>query len=184
MSVFCKGCKKTKDNEDFGINKNGSQYKTCVMCRARNKNSCKTYSEIHPERGKYYYEAHEEKSKEHNKQYREKNVDRVKEYDKQYREKHADKLKEYARARDQIKVYCPHCNSEIIKRKLNSHLQSQKCKKKHHPNDDYIIVGGRTYLKGKSPSEGFWHRGHTPFEVKHYAIIENHIPRSVAITTM
>ena len=33
MSVFCKGCKKTKDNEDFGIKENGAQYKTCVVCR-------------------------------------------------------------------------------------------------------------------------------------------------------
>ena len=35
MSVFCKGCKKTKNNEDFGMNNNGSQYKTCVKCRER-----------------------------------------------------------------------------------------------------------------------------------------------------
>ena len=33
MSAFCKGCKKTKDNEDSGINNNGSQYNTCVKCR-------------------------------------------------------------------------------------------------------------------------------------------------------
>ena len=45
MSVFCKGCKKTKDSEDFGIKKDGSQYKTCVMCRdydkKRNKHATK-----------------------------------------------------------------------------------------------------------------------------------------------
>ena len=35
MSVFCKGCKKTKNNEDFGMKNNGSQYKTCVKCRER-----------------------------------------------------------------------------------------------------------------------------------------------------
>ena len=35
MSVFCKGCKKIKDNEDFGIKNNGSQYKTCMKCRER-----------------------------------------------------------------------------------------------------------------------------------------------------
>ena len=35
MSVFCKGCKKTKDNEDFGMKSNCSQYKTCVKCRER-----------------------------------------------------------------------------------------------------------------------------------------------------
>ena len=39
----------------------------------------------------------------------------------------------------------------------------------------YLGVG---YLKGESPLEGVWHRGHTPFEVKAYAIIErsNNIP--------
>ena len=67
---------------------------------------------------------------------------------------------------------------------LNSHLQSQKCKKKPHPNDDYIIVGGRAYLKGESPLEGVWHRDHTLFEVKHYAIIEKYILRTVTITTI
>ena len=35
MSVFCKGCKKNKDNEDFGTKNNGTQYKTCVKCRER-----------------------------------------------------------------------------------------------------------------------------------------------------
>ena len=33
MSVYCKGCKGTKDNEDFGIKNNGTQYETCVRCR-------------------------------------------------------------------------------------------------------------------------------------------------------
>ena len=37
MSVFCKGCKKTKDNEYFGMKNNGTQYKTCVNCRERNQ---------------------------------------------------------------------------------------------------------------------------------------------------
>ena len=38
MSVFCKGCKKTKDNEYFGMKNNGTQYKTCVNCRERKQN--------------------------------------------------------------------------------------------------------------------------------------------------
>ena len=50
-------------------------------------------------------------------------------------------------------------------RRLNSHLQSQKCKKKPHPNDNYVIIGGRVYLKGESPLEGLWHDDHTPFDV-------------------
>ena len=40
-----------------------------------------------------------------------------------------------------------------------------KCKKKPHPNYNYAIIGGRTYLKGESPLEGVWHSDHTPFEV-------------------
>jgi len=37
MSAFCKGCKKTKNNEDFGMKNDGSQYKTCVTCRDYDK---------------------------------------------------------------------------------------------------------------------------------------------------
>ena len=35
MSVFCKGCKTNKDNEDVGMKNNGTQHKTCVKCRER-----------------------------------------------------------------------------------------------------------------------------------------------------
>jgi hypothetical protein len=35
MSVFCKGCRKTKVNEDFGYKDNGEQYKTCKKCRSK-----------------------------------------------------------------------------------------------------------------------------------------------------
>ena len=154
-------------NKDFGYTRLKMRYKTCVRCRARSKSNGKTYHEKQPEKNKEYYEAHKEEAKEHNTQYRENNADRLKEHD---------------RARHQIKVYCPHCDGEIVKRKLKSHLQSQKCKKKPHPNDDYILVGGRTYLKGKSPLEGFWHRDHTPFEIKYYTLFENNISRSVAVT--
>ena len=33
MSVFCKCCRKTKDNEEFGLKTDGNQYKTCMKCR-------------------------------------------------------------------------------------------------------------------------------------------------------
>jgi len=33
MSVLCKGCRKTKVNEDFGLKTDGNQYKTCIKCR-------------------------------------------------------------------------------------------------------------------------------------------------------
>ena len=35
MSVFCKGCRKTKVNDDFGFKYNGTQYKTCIKCRSK-----------------------------------------------------------------------------------------------------------------------------------------------------
>ena len=35
MSVFCKVCRKTKVNEDFGLKGNGTQYKTCIKCRSK-----------------------------------------------------------------------------------------------------------------------------------------------------
>ena len=41
MSVFCKGCKKTKDSEDFGIKNDETQYKTCVRCRDKDKKQYK-----------------------------------------------------------------------------------------------------------------------------------------------
>ena len=33
MSVFCNGCRQTADTDEFGVNNNGSQYKTCMKCR-------------------------------------------------------------------------------------------------------------------------------------------------------
>lgn len=37
-------------NKDFGYTRLEMREKTCVRCRARNKNKCKTYSEKHPEK--------------------------------------------------------------------------------------------------------------------------------------
>ena len=35
MSVFCKGCRKTKVNKYVGLKDNGTQYKTCIQCRSK-----------------------------------------------------------------------------------------------------------------------------------------------------
>ena len=107
-------------NKDFGYTRLEERYKTCVRCRVRNKINCKTYQEKHSEKLKDRYETQKEEAKE---------------YQKQYREKNADMLKEYDRARDQIKVNCPNCNCEIVKRKLNRHLQTQKCKSYVKPDE-------------------------------------------------
>ena len=37
MSAFCKGCRKTKDNDEFGLKYDESQYKTCMKCRYKKK---------------------------------------------------------------------------------------------------------------------------------------------------
>ena len=103
-------------NKDFGYTRLEERYKTCVRCRARSKINNNTFLEKHPEKNKEYYEAHKEEAK-------------------QYRDKNADRIKEYDRERDQIKVNCPNCNCETAKRKLNRHLQSQKCKSYVKPDE-------------------------------------------------
>ena len=44
MYVFCKGCRKTKYNEEFGLKADGTQYETCV--KYRNKKNKKSEEEI------------------------------------------------------------------------------------------------------------------------------------------
>ena len=107
-------------NKDFGYTRLEERYKTCVRCRARNQINSKTYHEKHPEKRQEYYEAHKEYLNEQNKQHRQNNKEHLLEYD---------------RARNQIKVNCPNCNAEIVKRKLNSHLQTQKCKSYVKPDE-------------------------------------------------
>jgi len=107
-------------NKDFGYTRLEERYKTCVRCRARNQINSKTYHEKHPEKRQEYYEAHKEYLREQNKQHRQNNKEHLLEYD---------------RARNQIKVNCPNCNAEIVKRKLNSHLQTQKCKSYVKPDE-------------------------------------------------
>ena len=60
MSVYCKGCKKTEDNEDFGIKNNGTQYKTCVRCRDYDKkrNKLATTKDEAARRGLNYCEEY------------------------------------------------------------------------------------------------------------------------------
>ena len=123
--IICSDCRSKYINDehintDLGYTRLEMRYKTCVKCRARKIIKNKTYHEKHPGKTKYY-EAHKEEAKEHNKQYRDTNADRLEEYD---------------RAKNQIQLCCPHCNGEIVKRKLNSHLQTQKCKSFVKPNEN------------------------------------------------
>ena len=81
---------------------------------------------------------------------------------------------------------CNICGGQICRQGLVRHQKTNKCKSfvKLTENDNYIIVGGRIYLKGESPLEGVWHADHTPFEVKRYVIFENGVERGVTITTI
>ena len=45
MSVLCKGCRKTKVNEDFGLKTDGTQYKTCITCRHKKIKKREKYEE-------------------------------------------------------------------------------------------------------------------------------------------
>ena len=125
--IMCSDCRSKYIHDEehihkyFGYTILEERYKTCVKCRARQQIKNKAYHEKHIEKTKEYYKAHKEEAKE---------------YDKQYRETNSDSLKEYDRARNQIKICCPNCNGEIVKRKLNSHLQTQKCKSFVKPNDN------------------------------------------------
>ena len=77
------------------------------------------------------------------------------------------------------RVKCDICGCHLQRGSLSRHKKTKKCKA--HPNDKYILVDGRTYLKGESPLEGVWHSDHTPFEVKKYVIFEKGVPRGISI---
>ena len=101
----------------------------------------------------------------------------LREKNKKYKDEHKEYMYE--------QIICNICGGQICKHGLARHQKTKKCKSfdKLTENDNYIIVGGRPYLKGESPLEGVWYKDHTPFEVKHYAVIEKNIPRSVMVTT-
>ena len=134
------------------------------------------------EHKKQYYEDHKQHIIEQHKQHYEENKESILQRNKRYYEDNNKLINE--------RLTCNICGCQVCRRGMTRHQKSKKCKsyvkpiEKPHPNDNYIIVGGSVYLKGESPLEGVWHKDHTPFEVKHYAIIENNIPRSVTITTI
>ena len=77
------------------------------------------------------------------------------------------------------RVKCDICGCQLQRGSLSRHKKTKKCQA--HSNDKYILVDGRTYLKGESPLEGVWHSDHTPFEVKKYVIFEKGVPRGITI---
>ena len=109
--IICSKCRSEDVNDeehihkDFGCTRLEMRYKTCVRCRAINNINYKTYSEKHPE----------------HKNNIEKNIKKTRTSMTNNTERNnADRLKEYDRARNQLTIYCPHCNGEIIKVILHS----------------------------------------------------------------
>ena len=117
-----------------------------------------------------FYIANAERLRQESREYYHNNKEKELERRNKYNEEH----KEYMYER----IICNICGGQICRHGLARHQKTKKCKSfvKLTENDNYIIVGGRTYLKGESPLEGVWHKDHTPFEVKHYAIIEKISP--------
>ena len=60
---------------------------------------------------------------------------------------------------------CEYCFAELSNSSLAKHHKSKKCELLKNRNDDYIVVDGRTYLKGKSPFEGIRHDTHIPYDI-------------------
>ena len=64
----------------------------------------------------------------------------------------------------------------MIEHVPNLYQQTQACKTKQHPTYIYIyiynVLGGRVYLKGKSPIEGVWHDIHIPYD--NHAVEKQH----------
>ena len=106
------------------------------------------------------------------------------EYSRYVNKKWKEDNKEFPKQYNNEKVMCDTCGCQSTRNNLLRHQRTKKCKKKTHTNDNYILVGGRIYLKGESPLEGVWHADHTPFEVKRYVIFENGVERGVTITTI
>ena len=124
-----------------------------------------------------FYRANAERLRQESREYYHNNKEQEKDRRKKYKDEHKEYMYE--------KITCNVCGCQICRQGLTRHQKTKKCKSfdKLTENDNYIIVGGRPYLKGESPLEGVWYKDHTPFEVKHYAVIEKNIPRSVMVTT-
>ena len=76
------------------------------------------------EQKKEYYIENVDKLKEYKKQYYIENKDKRLEYKKQYRIVNRDKLSEQAKQ----KVSCPHCNKEITKAYIKTHIKLGRCR--------------------------------------------------------
>ena len=161
----CSRCRSVIELKYFGINRKGEYNKTCINCLDKAK-AYKTIEVVCDNCG-----CHVNKGSI--------SIHKRRFYCQVYNMETKPDFEEWLINQDYNKML--HEYKDLLEYILSQ--KTNKCKNKPHPNDNYIIVGGRIYLKGESPLEGVWHKDHTPFEVKHYAIIENNIPRSVDVTT-
>ncbi len=129
----CK-CKYINDEEhisrDFGYTRLEERYKTCVKCR----DMVKTYNDNNKEKRKEHYKDNKEKYKE----YYNNNKEHILQIHKNYRNNNVDKYKDYEKQRNKIKINCPNCNAEIIKKNLMLHQQTQKCISKKEYIEEHI----------------------------------------------
>ena len=68
---------------------------------------------------KEYRIDNKDKYKEYNKQHYIENCEKMKEHQKQYNDKNKDKITEYKKQ----KANCPHCNKEMLKRCIPTHIK-------------------------------------------------------------
>jgi hypothetical protein len=87
---------------------------------------CETKEQLNRKEGEYIRAnkcVNKEVAGRTRKEWIEDNIDKFKEYNKQYRTENVDKIKEQMKQ----KTNCPHCNKEITKYYLPTHIKSGHC---------------------------------------------------------
>lgn len=110
-----------EDNKDY-YKKYGIEY------RKKNKERKKEYymnnKEVIKKRTKEWYEKTKEKFKKSRKEYREKNKEMQSKLHKEWYEKNKEKISKQRREN----ACCPHCNKQMRKTSINTHIKNA-CKK-------------------------------------------------------
>ena len=60
---------------------------------------------------------------------------------------------------------CKYWFAELSRASLTKQHKTKKYELFKTRNDNYIVVDGRTILRGRSPFEGVWHDTHTPYDI-------------------
>ena len=111
--LFCSRCNQKYHNNnenidnDFGYNRLGERYKTCVKCRQYKLDNREKILQQNRERYKDYYETNREEILQKSKNYREMNKEKIYE-----------------------KINCDTCGCLVCRHGMARHKRSEKCKKK------------------------------------------------------